>query len=475
MRINVITIYINSTEKAMANKLADCIFINNSRIKGEEIFKCLYGINRLMLGTVGLNSAIDGPIRYKMFAGIDISQGITESQKENCIKSNLFGVGYDGKGKVSIGCSYKGTIWARWVESIDFWIDWCNEISEKIIDPNIDVANILEGALIPKIINKMPNVLPYRIDWPIDLGIRNDEKVGIELPLGTYSIYNIEIGLITSDDTSLIRFYIGNDDFREEFEQTLDDQKFVITKTINSNAEIYFGKEKLPTSQFFNEYPPTVKFVDQSTLEGNLYITLKNSNVHFDRSKIIVWDWNGVDIHKESQGKLKEKDSIQYRVIQELKKNRNYSVIFDDDNAGEIADIVTISEEDNEIKFELYHCKYSHGENPGARVLDLYEVCGQSEKSVTWRQDTKNIIDRMIKRENDRMRKSKVSRFEKGDLRKLKEIGNKLRIYNSTMEVYAVQPGVKSTKISSDMERLLCGTSAYLSDTYGLIFKLICS
>ena len=71
--------FINTTEKSIANKLAESIFTNNSRIKGEEIFKCLHGINRLMLGTVGLNSAIDGPIRYKMFAGIDISQGITEA------------------------------------------------------------------------------------------------------------------------------------------------------------------------------------------------------------------------------------------------------------------------------------------------------------------------------------------------------------------------------------------------------------
>lgn len=467
--------FINTTEKSIANKLAESIFTNNSRIKGEEIFKCLHGINRLMLGTVGLNSAIDGPIRYKMFAGIDISQGITESQKENCIKSNLFGIGYDGKGKVSIGCSYKGTIWARWVETVDFWMNWCNEISEKITNSNIDVTNILEGALIPKVIDKIPNTVPYRIDWPMELDIRNDEKVWVELPLGTYPIYNVEIGLIGSDETSSIKFYIGNDEFREEFELTLNDQKFVVMRTKNANAEIYYGKEKLSTSQFFNEYPPTIKFVDQSTLEGNLYITLKNSNMHFDTNKIINWDWKGVDIHKESQGKSKEKDSIQYKVIQELKKNINYCVIFDDDNAGEIADVVTICEENNKIKFELYHCKYAHGEKPGARVSDLYEVCGQAEKSVIWRQDTKNVIDRMIKRENDRIRNNKVSRFEKGDLRKLKEIRNKLRIYHSTMDVYIVQPGVKSTEMSSDMERLLCGTSSYLSDTYGLSLKLICS
>lgn len=102
--------FINTTEKAVANELAQKVFDHFQRVTGEEVFRCLYGINRLMFATVGLNSAIDGPIRYKMFAGIDIAQGLSEAQKENCIKSNLFGVGYDGKGKVSIGCSYKGTI-----------------------------------------------------------------------------------------------------------------------------------------------------------------------------------------------------------------------------------------------------------------------------------------------------------------------------------------------------------------------------
>lgn len=472
---NMKMFFINTTNKSIVGKLADSVFPNNKRIKGEVIFRCLYGINRLMLATVGLNSAIDGPIRYKMFAGIDISEGLTESQKENCIKSNLFGVGYDGRNKVSIGCSYKGTIWAHWVETVDFWMNWCDDIAKKITNPDINVSTILEGALVPHIIDHRPNVTPYKIDWPIDLEIRNDDKIGFKLPLSSYPIYNVDIKLITNDDTSPIRFYIGNENFREEFELVFNKENFTFKKIKNANAEVYLGSEKLSTTQFFNEYPPTIKFVDQSTLEGNLFITLKNSEVHFDKSKVIVWNWNQVDIHKESQGISKEKDSIQYKVINDLKKNSDYCIIFDDDNAGEIADIVTINEIENNIKFEFYHCKYAHGEKPGARVSDLYEVCGQAEKSVIWRQDTKNIIDRMIERENDRVHKTKVSRFEKGDLRKLKEIKNKLKIYSSTIDVFIVQPGVKSTEISSQMERLLCGTSTYLADTYGLKFRLICS
>ncbi len=43
-------------------------------------------------------------------------------------------------------------------------------------------------------------------------------------------------------------------------------------------------------------------------------------------------------------------DSIQYRVIQELQKNK-YDVIYDDDYSGEIADIITIKQLENKINY----------------------------------------------------------------------------------------------------------------------------
>lgn len=202
---------------------------------------------------------------------------------------------------------------------------------------------------------------------------------------------------------------------------------------------------------------------------------LKTGITQFNRQNIIKWDWNGVDIHKESQGDYKEKDSIQYKVIETLKNDIDYCVIFDDDNSGEIADVVGIKEKEDLILFEFYHCKYAHGDLPGSRVADLYEVCCQAEKTVIWMQDTRKIIERMIKRENIRLRNGKPSRFEKGDMKKLKELKNKMRFFPSKANVFIVQPGVDSDNISSSMERLLCGSSSYLMETYSIPLKLICS
>lgn len=161
-------------------------------------------------------------------------------------------------------------------------------------------------------------------------------------------------------------------------------------------------------------------------------------------------------------------------MIDTLKKRDKYDIIFDDDGPGEIADVVCISTNSSEIAIDLYHCKYSHGDSPGSRVSDLYEVCGQAEKAVKWCQDYKGIIDRMRRREIERSAKS-GSRIEVGDTRTLMKLRNMIRFYKVKLNMYIVQPGVNSTTISEDMTSILNGTAAYLLETYSIPLKLICS
>lgn len=471
-------VFVNSSVKGIAGKIMDSIFPENVQIKGECIFRCLQGINRLMLGTVGLNSAINGPIRYKMFAGIDIAQGINEAQKSTSTKSNLFGIGYNGNGKVSIGCSYKGTIWSRWVESIDFWMDWCNQTIDKVLDTSIDVEKLLEGVLIPKEIFEIPDVYPYRIDWPIELDLCNDTNVYLGNQFHEISLLNSAIRLVECDEKSEIHFKVETEEFYEEIKLTIDNNGYYFTNCSGDLLNIHIKKRECSLIDFFKENPPRVKFVDQSTLEGNYYVTLlQKSPLRFPDSNIIRWNWEdkGVDIMVESQGLNKKKNSIQYCVINYLKSLEKYDVIFDDDNSGEIADIIAIRIEKEVVDFEFYHCKYSHGEKAGHRVSDLYEVCGQAEKSVEWKQDMISAVDRMIRRENKRINDEKTSRFEVGDFEVLGEIKNRLKMYPATLKIFIVQPGVAGDVITDDMNQVLMASKTYLQETYGIEMGMICS
>lgn len=466
--------FINSTNKSISDTLAGALFTQSERISGENVFRCLHGIKRLMLGTVGLKSAIDGPIRYRMFAGIDIANGIAESQKETSFKSNLFGVGYSGHGKVSIGCSYKGRIWSRWVESIDYWMNWCNDIATRLQNEEINTSKIFEGALVPKIIEKCPATIAYGIEWPIDMDLINDNSILITHGSNNYPLYSMDIKISDYNKTDTIRFVVGNSEVSEEYELHILKKGYEFKVVKSAGLIIKRRKHECKLNEFFNEFPPRIKFVDQSMLEGNLLVKVTVTPPSFNKERIQVWDWEGTDIHKESQGVNRDKESIQYRVIQYLVSTNQFSVIFDDDDAGEIADVVGFIDDNDKISIHFYHCKYAHGVNPGSRVSDLYEVCGQVEKSVKWCQDPSMIIDRLMKRESAR-EKSGGTRFEVGNLRKLREIKNKMRVFSTRVEIYIVQPGIDSTQLTGDMLRVLGGTASYLMDTYSIDLKVICS
>lgn len=467
-------LYINSTVKGFSDTLANALFANCNRIKGETVFRCLHRVNRLMLGTVGLLTAIDGPIRFKMFAGIDVVTGISESLKQNSFKSNLFGVGYNGKGKVSIGCSHKGRIWSRWVENIPYWISWCDEIGADLLNESIETKNILSGALIPEVITERPASRPYGIEWPQDLDIVLEDRIEFNRTNKSYPYHAMDIDLLSPSDVGNISFKVGNEEIEEHFELRISDSDFLIVTTKAMGLTIQVGKSSYRLSEFFKAHPPRIKFVDQSSLEGNILVKVSSVPPAFNRDNITALDWTGTNIQNESQTKARDPQSIQYRVIHNLIQEDVYEVIFDDDGSGEVADVITIKENDNEIKFGFYHCKFSSESKPGARVDDLYALCGQAEKSIKWCGDTRGIIDRLIKRENDR-KKNGGTRIEIGSLQKLREIRNKLRIYSSSVDITIIQPGVDSQKISADMLQLLSGTAAYLLDTYGIKLRLICS
>lgn len=357
-------------------------------------------------------------------------------------------------------------------------MEWCNKTIDKILDPSIDVKEVLEGVLRPEMISIRPNTIPYRIDWPIELELCNKRVVYIENGSIDEPIFNTEILLCDNNETDDIVFCVRSESFKEEFTLTIKESGYVISHKDGNILTIHLRKNELLLREFLQENPPTIKFVDQSMLEGNYYVTLKQKkSLTFSKSKIAIWNWKteGIDIKKESQGLLKKKDSIQYYTIEKLKETGRFSVIFDDDNSGEIADIVTIEKKGEEVAFEFYHCKFSHGDVPGSRVSDLYEVCGQAEKSVNWKQDISKVIDRMIKREGDRIKYGKTSRFEVGDLMILQEIKNRLKVFPASLKIYIVQPGVASNEMTEGMNQILAASDNFLHETYGLELFLICS
>jgi len=240
--------------------------------------------------------------------------------------------------------------------------------------------------------------------------------------------------------------------------------------------------EPRPVAEFFYDYPPVIWFADGSSLEGNQHVELKRTAPPYDRSKIETWDWSGVNIRRESQGESKDKDTIQARVIREL-SSRGYHLIFDDDGSGEAADVVAVrvlgeAQSPSGLEVEFYHCKYSHGSSPGTRVNDLYEVCGQAQKSVHWMSSAEKRTDlftHLLRREAKREEREAVTRHEVGNSDLLHSIREMSRIVPMSLKIFIVQPGVSKGQATREQLELMSVTDNYLRETFQLPFVVIAS
>jgi hypothetical protein len=143
------------------------------------------------------------------------------------------------------------------------------------------------------------------------------------------------------------------------------------------------GDGGTPLANYLSENPPVLILTNGSEVKGTRLLAHADSlPTLFAANDIAILDWHNVPIRSESKwrGGVMRPESVQGRLIDTLLATSN-TFIFDDDDTGEIADVVEIIIDQQDALIRLYHCKYSGGDEPGVRVGDLYEVCGQAIKS----------------------------------------------------------------------------------------------
>jgi superfamily II DNA or RNA helicase len=475
----------SSNGKGYCRKLAKAIAGNNvDLVKAPHVFRCFYGVNRLRFYNVGLSRQLGRLVRYTMRAGTDVGAALTSAQMRNSLKSNLTGGGYENGDRVYIGCSRRGKIWSLGAMSLNELTEWCNHVGKKILDDSINFEQVLKGTLIPVTVSDRPAAMPIAIDWPEV--IYSKPEYGYELTIGgemTLSRYRTDISLKDPKEQGDLRFEICSDHTSAEFVLTLFERDGVKDYSFlplgNRDVIIKQGDKEWAIEDFFYENPPVIWFSDGSSLEGNTFIELKEVPEPYPKAQIQEWVWNGIDITKESQGTAKRRDSIQYRVIENL-KDGDYEIIYDDDDTGEAADVIAIRLEEKQIVIEFYHCKFAHRSKKdkkaaSARIEDLYAVCGQAQKSIHWKRKPTELFKHLLRREPRRRDGQEVSRFERGGRNDVKKAMEMSTIYPTNLKIFIVQPGLSKAQVSIDQLQLLGVTQNYLMETYELPFGVIAS
>jgi superfamily II DNA or RNA helicase len=453
-------LYVGYSEKLLdVKELVKRITMKDSvALNGDCVFRSFDSIKRLSIVHAGIFKPANHLHRYSRLSGADVTTELKRwKDGKRCQKSDFVGIGFRDGFPVSVGASVKGKIWspAR-VGDLKQWKAWCIEMGKLITDEAIDSNQLLEDSAERIQLETYPeDLIVLATDWSETL-YDIMHKLTIELSKSKSIMLAECILRNTSVNNAFSHFELEMQGRKQEFSVHLGGEKGHMIEGLDNCGLFIEGLKSTPVTlkQFFEEYPPTMFLLNGCTISGSIQTNYKNTlATSIPTERVESLTWHGVNFQIESMYKSGEtrSGSIQEYMMKQL-VDKGAKVVFNDDNSGESADIVAIFHNENVIKFELVHCKYSK-QKSGARVNDLYEVCGQAIISLRYKWKPEELLKHLERRNG--MGSLKDKRFYHGSAHDIDGIRKALRYTDVKFEFAIAQPGVNSTSISDDMMTLL--------------------
>jgi len=434
-------------------------------LSGPKVFNVFNGLRYPLVRNLG--AAQVGAISFTQYFGSNVTDGLSSIESKKSYLSNLAGLGYDNGERVIWGCSQKkGKIWSVNSGSISDWRDWVKTAWDKVAKGETDEANITRDFLRPKRLSEPHLEHAIAIQWGEHIQADPEENVIILFGDTEVPLYLVDLKILSQEKGRPYRIAISSDTLSSVYEFTIAEGLvggFGYRFLSGDELSVRRGSTVIPIHEYLQKDPWIIQYVSGSYSYNCFLIELPETIGEFDGEQIECWGWDGVDIQKESMGKERATDTVQWKTFERIKDQ--YDVIVNDDGSGEAADLIGLKIDDNKILLGLVHCKYSGAQTPGARVGDLYEVCGQAQKSIHRKHGGIARLYGHIKGREKIWRDSNVSRFLKGSMSDLASIKQRGRTAPIKLQVYIVQPGLKKDSVTQNMLRVLGSTAIYLKNT----------
>ncbi|NJL71593.1 MAG: hypothetical protein HC888_08235 [Candidatus Competibacteraceae bacterium] len=332
------TLFVHCSDtKAILSSLAVSVAgPNATALTGDVPFRCLAGILRLMFQNIGLKKPGRRNLRYSMYSGADVVNALSSAEKSTSFKVNASSHGFANGEPVNISCSAKGRVWSKDRGRIPELLAFCDSVGAKLNDDSIDVEKIIENVLIPKQVTKLPKQQVFCIDWPHEFYSNPEESTKFKSTAGENSLsqYSVHFADPVNNKAS-IQFDILHQSHTARFELKLvkNERGFDVRQISGDRLTVIKGKLSFLLDDYFNEYPPSILYVDGSELDGCYHVSPKDRKIGtFSDSQLEAWPWKGVSIKVESMWRkgIQRNNSIQEHVADSFKGQ--YEIVFDDDD-----------------------------------------------------------------------------------------------------------------------------------------------
>jgi superfamily II DNA or RNA helicase len=447
------------------------------RIAEEQVFRVLADLKRPVPTAVGLLDLRNSRRRFAMFVGADVYEGFPVVDQQSKTNTNLSVVAYDRGERVTLSAARKkGRIWSHQsASSIYQWVAWARALGPKLLDESMDLRAVFRSFVRPAPLTERPPHAPLLIDWswmPLD---DVSESVVIRFGGVTYPLIDAALRLNNHNDSGPINYVVEIGDQQLAYEATVENEQLVHRALADEAEVLPLRAEPRPLSQYLNETGCLIWFETDKVVAGSvLYEFAAEAQPPIEADKLLALDWDGIDITKESQGVARNANTVQARANEYLQSLSDWAVVVDDDGTGEIADLVGLRWNGEELEVGLVHCKYSSKATVGARVTDLYEVCGQAQRSAHYKQSPAAMLDNLVRRERARQRKGRSGMLT-GDEETLLEFAEAARRSKVGLCIFIAQPGLSRAGAQIRHLSLLGVTDKYVSDVAYGRFECWCS
>ena len=481
-------LFINASSKSskMYASIADSVVVGSYKpLPLYRLKRVVDGIEKATFYNIGMRSRIQhsSTESYRTMAGPRTDRALARSDSRLYHQGHVFGGGERNDEAITIGYSSSAKVWSTSYTTIMGFVHWCQDLAQLISlnrDPRTGTG--LDKLPTGTKIDQLPDHI-IGTDWHPTI-YQQPPEVETVVHGETQTLSILDLDLEACKSNNHIDVTVRAPSWTYELQYSPFNAPYFAPKSKQPNVQVIRGpaRDNEQLADYLNDRPLSFFTPDFTRLEGEEEYDSPeygpdNALLPDNRFDIVGWEDSSVDIRREfTDSDHQPREGYNYSIHDFLRSSlpEKHDVVFYDHTKGEAADFIAF-DNNGTPTCTLYHCKSSAGDDPSARDGDIFEICGQAIKCLTYVGDFQSIVEHLRHRDNN----VQLPEYVSGSEDEVKRIYESAQKRSFQFKVVLVQPGISKAVLAEadnlDKASQIASCDRYLRSSGADEVRIMCS